>query len=1307
MPPKTPKQWPPVARLTLTAQSGFTITVSTAGTQAGSTGQGHNKVPSQLASWQLFWGDTQQESGFGPPPASFSHTYASPVGTTAFIRLVVVDRNTLTAQATLTIVGLGQLPAAPTLLTATVLGPTSIQLAWADVIGNALNYSVERSPHGAGTFVVIATVLAPTVTYTDGVLLASTSYDYRVSASNATGTSAYSNTASATTDPAFPLPSAPSGLLATTFSTTQIDLAWTDNSGGTASFEIQRKPSGGFYATVATVAVGVVAYSDTGLASAVAYTYQVRAVSLGGNSAYSNESTATTQTAAPAAPTNLTATPQSQTSIQLAWTASVNATAYVLERSPHNAGTFVQVANPSGTSVLDTGLTAGTSYDYRVKATNTGGDSPYSPIASATTFPTPPPPTVPIAPSNLGATTISTSQINLAWTDNSTNETNFEVQRKTGAGAYVTIATLAAGVTTYANTGLTSATAYTYRVRATNAVGASAYSNESTATTQTAAPAAPATLTATPQSTTSIQVNWSASTGAVNYTVERSPHSAGTFVAIATVTTLVVNDTGLAPATSYDYRVKASNSAGDSPYSPIGSATTFTPPPPPSPPAAPSVLLATAISSSQINLTWTDNASDETNFQIERKLTAGGTFAQIATVAANVVAYSDVGLTASTSYTYRVRATNAGGNSAYSNESAATTSAPPPPPAPNAPSGLAITNPTQTTLQLSWTDNSTNETGFSLERSVGGSPFTIIQTLAPDSIGFLDQNLTAATTYQYRIRAFNGNGNSTYSNIATGTTLSAPPPPPPTGPTAMCSVSPTSLQQGQSVALSTAGTVAGSSALTSWLATWGDGSTNTGSGAPPATVAHIYNAAGGFTPSLKVTDANALTSTAFAQQVTVISQTDHGGYRPQVYTSYGMNTVGGRGPGGVTPKIIRITALTDIGAAPTLNGDGTYSSDLRGALETATGPRYVIADVAGTINGLRDIVITSPYVTLAGQTAQGLGLSFRNYAIFIQTHDVVLQHVKNRVGDVSPGGDVDGVTMYTNQSYNILIDHCSFNWAIDEVVGESSGQGLVDRNITIWRTIVAQGLHQSPRGAGSSYNVSKGMNIYDHTHFMAVIQCLFAHNWDRNPAGKGDTWSVLYNNVMYDWGDIDFATSYFDAGEGGDTPGLENPVLANIVGNVYKAGPSTGAVTYLLAVRYLRTGSQIYLADNVKDGGPTTINDFIIEGPNGIDPRVGTPPLSIPGFTPLAGSATLAFVLANVGAFPLQRDSVDAAVIANVTNRTGQIIQSQSQVGGWPVLPFVAQTYTVPANPFAIAPGQTFRNNLEMSLESFARSKEP
>src|SRR5439155_8331651 len=126
---------------------------------------------------------------------------------------------------------------------------------------------------------------------------------------------------------------------------------------------------------------------------------------------------------------------------------------------------------------------------------------------------------------------------------------------------------------------------------------------------------------------------------------------------------------GLSTVTTYSYRARAYNSGGDSAYSNTATATTLQ-----SPPTAPSNLTATAVSLSQIDLTWADNSSTEDGFKIERCQGAGCTnFAQIAQVGLGVATYSDLGLSPATIYSYRVRAYNSGGDSAYSNTASATT----------------------------------------------------------------------------------------------------------------------------------------------------------------------------------------------------------------------------------------------------------------------------------------------------------------------------------------------------------------------------------------------------------------------------------------------------------------------------------------------------------------------------------------------------------------------------------------------------------------------------------------------------------
>ena len=155
------------------------------------------------------------------------------------------------------------------------------------------------------------------------------------------------------------------------------------------------------------------------------------------------------------------------------------------------------------------------------------------------------------------------------------------------------------------------------------------------------------------------------------FKIERSLTSGSGFAIIGTVEAGVTtfSDTGLPASSIFYYRVAATNSVGASPYSSVVAGTTVPPPPP----SAPASLIAAVGVGARINLTWTDTATNETGFKLQRKTGAGGTYAQIAAFAANATNYSDIGLSGSTTYYYRLSATNLGGDSAFSNETNATT----------------------------------------------------------------------------------------------------------------------------------------------------------------------------------------------------------------------------------------------------------------------------------------------------------------------------------------------------------------------------------------------------------------------------------------------------------------------------------------------------------------------------------------------------------------------------------------------------------------------------------------------------------
>jgi len=404
----------------------------------------------------------------------------------------------------------------------------------------------------------------------------------------------------------------------------------------------------------------------------------------------STAGTPTPDTIPPSTPANLTSTATLATQINLSWTAStdnVGVAGYKVERClGAGCANFAQIATPTGAAFNDIGLAAATSYSYRVRAVDAAGNnSAYSNVFSATTLAAADT-TPPTAPTNLTASAASASQINLTWAASTDNVgvTGYKVERCSGAACanFVQIAT-PTGIT-FNDTGLTASTPYSYRVRANDAAGNnSGYSNSASATTPAAAdttpPTAPTNLAATAASATQINLSWTASTdnvGVTGYKVERcSVAGCANFVQIATPTGITFNDTGLTASTSYSYRVRANDAAGNnSAYSNTASATT------PAaadttPPTAPTNLTATAASTTQINLSWTASTDNVgvTGYKVERCSGAAcANFVQIATPTG--ITLTDTGLTASTSYSYRVRANDAAGNnSAYSNTASATT----------------------------------------------------------------------------------------------------------------------------------------------------------------------------------------------------------------------------------------------------------------------------------------------------------------------------------------------------------------------------------------------------------------------------------------------------------------------------------------------------------------------------------------------------------------------------------------------------------------------------------------------------------
>ena len=411
---------------------------------------------------------------------------------------------------------------------------------------------------------------------------------------------------------------------------------------------------------------------------------------------------------APATPTNLLAENYQGTRINLSWTDNASdELGYRIERAPDaggSPGAYVQIASVGANvrTYNNTTVVADTRYWYRVRAYSSAGNSAYSNQSSALMA-------IPTAPTALVATPVTGVRIDLAWTDNSgVEEQGFRIERaldEAGVpGAWTQIASVAANIRTYSNTGLQLSTRYWYRVRSYNVLGNSAYTNDASAMTLSP-PAAPTGLTATAASGTRINLAWvDNSSTETGFRVERAPDVDGAPGAFVLITSPGVNvqsygNTGLTAGTRYWYRVRAYNSAGNSAYTDQVAATTL------SIPAVPTGLAATAVSAAVVDVSWTDVAT-ETSYRLERApdvAGAPGTFGSAVTLGAGVTTYRASGLAATTSYWYRVRAANTVGNSAYATPVRVTTLAVTPP---SALTATTFLDGTTRNVDLRWTPGS-------------------------------------------------------------------------------------------------------------------------------------------------------------------------------------------------------------------------------------------------------------------------------------------------------------------------------------------------------------------------------------------------------------------------------------------------------------------------------------------------------------------------------------------------------------------------------------------------------------------------
>jgi hypothetical protein len=371
---------------------------------------------------------------------------------------------------------------------------------------------------------------------------------------------------------------------------------------------------------------------------------------------------------------------------------------------------------------------------------------------------------------------------------------------------------------------------------------------------------------------------------------------------------------------------------------------------------------------------------------------------------------------------------------------------------------------------------------------------------------------------------------------------------------------------------------------------------------------------------------------------------------------FGIETPAGRGG-----RVIRVTNL---------NSDGPGS--LRAALD-AKGHRIVIFEVGGVIDIQRNnYVITEPFLTVAGQTAPSPGITIIRGGMVIKTHDILLQHIRVRPGDAEQpkkSGWEPEVTTSGGDCYNIVVDHCSMTWAVDENLSASGarleGPQATSHSLTFSHNIIAEGLYNSSHAKGIH---SMGSLIHDHCTNIAVIGNLYAHNNDRNPYFKAHTTGVIVNNVVYNPGRAAIRLSWVpEEWEGAKIRPANARV--SIVGNVMYAGANTTPGLPLVG-----TKGDAYMEDNLafdQAGKPAPLTGGAI---NILKERPSWPA----GLKAVPAAQAVDYVIRHAGARPKERDEIDARIIRDFQQRQGKFIDSQEQVGGYPKSALVTRKLNVP-----------------------------
>ena len=367
-------------------------------------------------------------------------------------------------------------------------------------------------------------------------------------------------------------------------------------------------------------------------------------------------------------------------------------------------------------------------------------------------------------------------------------------------------------------------------------------------------------------------------------------------------------------------------------------------------------------------------------------------------------------------------------------------------------------------------------------------------------------------------------------------------------------------------------------------------------------------------------------------------------------------------PGGRGGKILRVT---------TLAADGPGS--LKAAIDTP-GPRIIVFEVGGVIDMRRQsIEIKHPYLTIAGQTAPGPGITLIRTGIDVKTHDVILRHLRVYTGVDGQlkrsGWEADAFS--TVAAHNVIVDHCTFLWAIDENMSASgprfTGKSVEEwrqgtsRNISFSNNLAAEGLADASHPKGEH---SKGSLIHDNATGIVFYRNVWAHNVERAPLVKGGAQVLMVNNLIYNpkhravhynLMNLEWTGHEYVAGQ------------ITAIGNVMRGGNDTDE-----GLPFLMLGGdgdlEYYGKDNLavdRHGKP--LPEFGRYGETRAELiRAKAPLAPVEGYTILPVRDVETSVLATAGARPWARDAEEIRVLFFVAEGRGEIIDDEKKVSAYP-----------------------------------------